>query len=479
MLSPAHMNAIKKQQYLRKIPSVDDILRRAEIQGLSQRFPRSLVVKAVQMLLTEKRELFLSRENWAQFLHKLDNDITLTQVEAKLSEMLQPSLRRVINATGIVVHTNLGRAPLAEEAINFMVEVAGRYSNLELDILKGTRGSRNSHVVELLKHLTMAQDAMVVNNNAAAVLICLHTLAKGKEVIISRGELIEIGGSFRIPEVMEQSGATIREVGTTNRTHLEDYRDAINENTAMLLKVHPSNYKIVGFTSEIALENLMKLGAEFQVPVMLDMGSGNLIEPSRLGLRGEPVVSQVVSSGADITTFSGDKLLGGTQAGIIIGKSTYISRIAKNPLARALRVDKLTLAALEATLRIYYLKPEHFKKIPVLGMLTMPEATLRSRAQSIVKKLKRYSSTITVEAARDVSKVGGGAYPLHELPTWVVTIGPHNMTAQAFEAILRRSTPPVITRINRDRILLDMRTLFPEEVAMVVEIISKALKSRQ
>jgi L-seryl-tRNA(Ser) seleniumtransferase len=472
------MKVLNKQEYLSKIPSVDEILNRVETKNLFQKFPRCMIVKAIQLLLAEKRRAFLSIQDGARSLLEFDSDVMPLQVEAKLEEMQLPSLRRVINATGIVVHTNLGRAPLAEEAIKRVTEVARHYSNLEFDIASGTRGSRYAHVIDILAKLTQTKAAFVVNNNAAAVFLCLNTLAKDREVIISRGELIEIGGSFRIPEVMAQSGAKLVEVGTTNRTYLRDYRNAINENTALLLKVHPSNYKVVGFTSEVGLPDLRKLGNEFQLPVMLDMGSGNLVEPLSLGLQDEPLVQHAVKEGADLITFSGDKLLGGPQAGIIIGKRNYITSIAKNPLTRALRVDKLTLAALEATLKIYYLEPEHVSKIPVLGMLSTSEVTLRKRARSIAKKLKKYCFAIEVNIMKEVSKVGGGAYPLQELPTWVVSLKPQTMTAPALEERLRKCTPPIIARISKDQVLLDMRTLFPEEISMVTDSITAIYQSQ-
>ncbi len=462
------MKTPKQHEHLRKIPSVDEILRKPEIQKLSERAPRPAIVRAVQMVLAEKRRDLLSAADDAHAGEKDSSPgVTLSQVEAKLQEIIRPSLRRVINATGIVVHTNLGRAPLADEAIACVVEAARRYSNLEFDINRGERGSRYTHVRELLQELSGAQSAFVVNNNAAAVLLCLSTLARGRDVIISRGELIEIGGSFRMPEVMEQSGARLREVGATNRTHLRDYRDAITEQTALILKVHTSNYKIVGFTAEVELRELKKLGDEFHIPVMYDMGSGNLVQSEIPGLQEEPTVQDALRQGIDIVTFSGDKLVGGPQAGIILGSSEYLAAIAKNSLTRALRIDKLTLAALEATLRIYYLDPDYCTTIPVLRMLSVSAAVLKKRAQALVRKLKKHALPLTVSAMQDVSKIGGGAYPAQELPTWVVSLEPQGMSSRELEQKLRTGTPSVIARISRERVLLDMRTLFPEEADMV------------
>lgn len=470
------MTLINKNEYLRKIPSVDEILRKPELQGLSRKLPRSMIVRAVHLLLEEKRKRILSMTDLSQFEGGISQDVTLSQIEEKITEVEQPSLKRVINASGIIVHTNLGRAPLSEEAIKAMVEVGRYYSNLEFDLEGGQRGSRYAHVDSLLMELTGADAGFVVNNNAAAVLLCLNTLAKGKEVIISRGELIEIGGSFRIPEIMEQSGATLVEVGTTNRTHIRDYREAINEQTAVILRAHTSNYRIVGFTSEVELSELNRLGKEHNIPVMLDMGSGNFMDSSSLGLRDEPTVQDAVKSGIDIITFSGDKLLGGPQAGIIIGRDRYIQIIKKNPLSRALRVDKLTLAALEATLRTYVLKPEHIDDIPVIRMLMVSESTLKKKAQKVVRAIKKQAPSLDVSAVRDTSQVGGGAYPLHDLPTWVVSINPLPVTVNEFESNLRTCTPPVISRISRERVLLDMRTISTGETSLLPECILSVVK---
>ena len=461
------MKPLTKQDYLRKIPSVDELLRAPDIQVLCTRFPRAAVTSAVQSALAETRRRLLAAAEDAGDIKDFSPRDIQHQVAAHVQKMCKPSLQRVINATGVVIHTNLGRAPLAEQAVRMVAETASRYSNLEFDLERGERGSRYVHVREILQQITGAQDAFVVNNNAAAVLLCLNTLARGREVLISRGELIEIGGSFRIPEVMEQSGALLREIGTTNRTHLRDYRQAITEHTALILKVHPSNYQLVGFTSEVSLRELKQLGTEFHLPVMFDMGSGNLVPPQQFGLKDEPTVQEAVQEGADIITFSGDKLVGGPQAGIILGETGVISAIARNPLTRALRIDKLTLAALEATLRLYYLDPDCSRNIPVLGMLSVTEDTLKKRARTIVRALRKHAVPVEAAAVQDQSKIGGGSYPLHELPTWAVSLAPQTMSPQEFERRLRCGTPPVIVRINRERVIVDTRTLFPEEVGMV------------
>ena len=465
------MKPLSRQDYLRKIPSVDELLRAPDIQELCARFPRAAVTSAVQRVLAETRRTLLALADDAPG----DGDVSLQDIQQQVIAQVQktgkPSLQRVINATGVVIHTNLGRAPLAEHALRLVAETASRYSNLEFDLERGERGSRYVHVREILQQITGAQDAFVVNNNAAAVLLCLSTLARGREVIISRGELIEIGGSFRIPEVMEQSGAQLREVGTTNRTHLSDYRQAITEHTALILKVHPSNYQLVGFTADVSLRDLKQLGTEFHLPVMFDMGSGNLVPPQQFGLQDEPTVQEAVNQGADIITFSGDKLVGGPQAGIILGETGVITAIARNPLTRALRIDKLTLAALEATLRLYSSDPDCFRHIPVLSMLSVAENTLKKCARTIARALKKHAIPMDIAVVQDSSKIGGGSYPLHDLPTWAVSLAPQTMSPQDLERKLRTGTPPVIVRINRERVIIDTRTLFPEEAGMVAKAI--------
>jgi len=465
------MKPLTRQDSLRKIPSVDELLKTPEIKELCAQFPRAAVISAVQRALAETRRTLLSPADSAAAEGGVSRPAIQRAVTAHLQKINMPSLRRVINATGVVVHTNLGRAPLAENALRLLMETASRYNNLEFDLEKGERGSRITHVRELLRQITGAPDAFVVNNNAAAVLLCLGTLARGREVLISRGELIEIGGSFRIPEVMEQSGARLREVGTTNRTHLSDYRQAITEHTALILKVHPSNYKMVGFTAEVSLREMKQLGTEFHLPVMFDMGSGNLLPPEQFGLQDEPTVQEALQQGADIITFSGDKLIGGPQAGIILGDSGFITAIARHPLTRALRVDKLTLAALEATLRLYYLDPDCSRHIPVLRMLSVAESTLKKRARAIARTLQKHALPLDITVVPDSSKIGGGSYPLHDLPTWAVSLAPQAMSPQELERRLRTGTPPVMVRINRERVILDMRTLFPEEAGMVSKAI--------
>src|SRR5512139_2684609 len=382
------MSPSLRQQVLRKIPSVEEILSRPEIAELLKAHPRNVVVEAIRKGLGRLREELLRKENLSHLgeaLFSFENLYPLFQKEIDLQ--IQPRLRRVINATGVVIHTNLGRSPLHPSAIEHLMEVSKTYSNLEYDIELGERGNRYTHVEEVLCRLSGAESALVVNNNAAAVLLALNTFAEGKEAIVSRGELVEIGGAFRIPDVMKRSGALLREVGTTNRTHLRDYQKAMGSETALLLKVHTSNFRVMGFTSEVSLEELVELGRGQDIPVMNDLGSGCLVDLSRYGLEKEPTVQEAVKTGVDVVTFSGDKLLGGPQAGIIVGKKRFLDPIKSNPLTRALRIDKLTLAALESTLLLYLDEAKAIEEIPTLRMLTVDRDHLKRRGRRLLKRL--------------------------------------------------------------------------------------------
>lgn len=384
------------------------------------------------------------------------------------------SLCSVINATGVVIHTNLGRSILPKEAIDHVIEVSSHYSNLEYDLKEGKRGKRYIHIIDAVKRLINVESALVVNNNAGAVFLCLNTLAKDKEVIVSRGELVEIGGSFRIPDVMLNSGAILREVGTTNKTHLSDYENAINENTALLLKVHQSNFRIIGFTKEISIEELVSVGKKKGIPIMVDLGSGCFIDLKKYGLTYEPTVQEVLSQGADIVTFSGDKLLGSAQAGFIVGKSYLIEKIAKNPLMRALRVDKMTLAALEATLRLYLDEQEAIKKIPTLKMILENPEDIRKRALKISRLLKKEG--IFTEVKEDISMPGGGSLPEIGIKTYVVTLNPQIIPQpQDFAKKLRYGEPPIIVRIKDDLILFDARTIQEGEIPLLIKAVKEAL----
>jgi L-seryl-tRNA(Ser) seleniumtransferase len=463
-----------KSKYLRSIPKVDEILEREEVRPLLSRYPRWLVVDAIKEILESYRFKVLSADTAGSALEKTAIDISTVVIEERLAFYLRPHLRKVINATGVILHTNLGRSPLPQEALVNLQEVASSYSNLEFDISRGERGNRHSHLIPLLTKLTGSESGLVVNNNAAAVLLALNTLASGREVIISRGELIEIGGSFRIPDVMRASGATLVEVGTTNKTHLEDYHRAINENTALILKVHTSNYRIVGFTSEVSLSELVALGKENKIPIMNDLGSGCLLDLSRYGLLKEPTIREAIQQDTDVVTFSGDKLLGGPQAGIILGKKDFLTRMEKNPLMRAFRVDKLTLSALEATLTIYLDDERAKDMIPTLKMLTQPGGEIEKKAIAISDLIKKdLSPFLQAEVKKDSSQVGGGALPLVDLPTWVVALTPLTITVNQLEQQMRELHPPIISRISNNQILMDARTIDEGEVNLVLNGLRK------
>ncbi|WP_457600344.1 L-seryl-tRNA(Sec) selenium transferase [Hydrogenivirga sp.] len=449
------------ERLLREIPQVAKVL-----EHFKGRYPESLIKKAAR----EVSELY--REEIRSGKRKSVREI-YSDIEKRIEELLSTNLRRVINATGVVINTNLGRAPLAEEVLAFLEDVAGGYSNLEYDLISSGRGKRNSHVEGLLCELTGAESAFVVNNNAGAVYLVLNTLAKGREVILSRGELVEIGGSFRIPDIMENSGAILREVGTTNRTKAEDYERAINENTALLLKVHRSNFYMEGFTREVSLEELSQLGKRHGIPTYYDAGSGLLIDPQRLGLKVEELsFEECLKKGIDLVSGSGDKLLGGPQAGIILGRREIVERIKGNPMARALRIDKLTLSALEKTLRLY-LEGRH-REIPVLRMLSQTEGELKRRARRLARALKN-TNGLRIEVAKDRAKPGGGSLPELELDTYCVALTHDIMSAEDISARLRRANPPVVGRINRGRLLLDMRTISDREVRDIVKAITSLL----
>lgn len=456
-----------KNRVLSNIPSVDELLRVKEIEKLTILYPRTSVVEGIREYLKEYRKYVVSIEKEEDLAAVTDSHMINGIVE-KVNEMMRNHLVNVINATGVVLHTNLGRSPLAGTLKDNLWDIASKYSNLEMDLETGERGSRYSHVEELLCRLTGAQAAMVVNNNAAAVMLVLSTMAKGREVVVSRGQLVEIGGSFRVPDVMEQSGAVLVEVGTTNKTHLSDYEMAVNENTAALMKVHTSNYRILGFTSEVESEEMVGLGRRLGLPVIEDLGSGMLIELTEFGLPYEPTVQQAVRAGMDVVTFSGDKMLGGPQAGIIVGSREYIDKMKKNPLTRAIRIDKLTLAALEGTLRLYLDRGLALKEIPVLRMLTYSAEELSRRARRLSSRLKKsIGSMAAVSIEDEFSEVGGGSMPLHKMPTKVVAVDPFNFSLAELMTRLRDNKIPVVARIYKDRLIFDVRTIMDDEFEAV------------
>jgi len=465
---------MEKKEYLRSLSSVNDLIQAVyRSRKLGGGVPRELVTEASRVVLEGVRGAIMAAKDEMSLEEiRTDTDELVTMVEKEVEERMQCSLRRVVNATGIVVHTNLGRSLLSQAALDAVAMAGANYNNLEYRLEDGTRGSRQVHLQELLCDLTGAEAALVVNNNAAAVLLALTAHASGREVIVSRGQLIEIGGSFRLPDVMSQSGARLVEVGTTNKTYLGDYRQAITSETAMIMRAHPSNYRIMGFTSEASIKELSGLAREYELVLLDDLGSGVYIDLSEHGLPYEPTIMRSLEEGADLVCFSGDKLLGGPQGGIVLGRSDLVEAMARHPLARAVRTGKLTIAAMEATLR-HYLDPERAaKEIPTLAMLTADPEVLHKRARGLAKKLAA-GDDLEAEVIEDVSRAGGGALPMESLPTWAVAVTSSTYKANELEERLRTADPPVICRIREDRIILDMRTVSDDEVG----IIAAAFKS--
>ena len=464
------------QNLLRNLPAVDRVLREPDMQSLVDQLPCDLLAEAVQSQIACLRQQLVAGRAEEVDKSELAPAAIAHAAAIYCRNLLKPSLRKVINATGTLLHTNLGRAPLAPEALRAIHDVAAGYSTLEMDMSNGKRGERFSHVESLLCRLTGAEAALVVNNNAGAVLLALTALGRGQEAIVSRGELVEIGGAFRIPEVMETGGVKLREVGSTNRTHRRDYENAIGEETAILLKVHTSNYRIVGFTGEVTSAELVELGRDHQLVVMEDLGSGLLTDLNSYGLCPEPTVTEVVGSGVDIVTFSGDKLLGGPQAGLIVGRKDLVRKIAKHPLARALRIDKLTLAALEATLRLYLQPHRAQSEIPVLAMLAADPQNRKERCEALCRRLQEYEVAAKVELVDDISRVGGGAMPLTELPDWAVAIWPHHMSVSELAERLRGYAPALIARTRHDALLVNLRAVSPAEDFLLTRLLLSALQ---
>jgi len=458
---------MEKEKLLRQLPAVHELVNCCAPLDC----PPQLLTDAARDVLSSWRSAILSKG-------AIPPDIGSLAVEVRelVKKRMRSNLRPVINATGVVLHTNLGRAPLSDAACEAVLKIARGYCNLEMDLDTGNRGERYSHVEEILCSLTGAEAALVVNNNAGAVLLALHSLAQGKEVIVSRGELVEIGGSFRVPEIMAQSGAILREVGTTNRTHPRDYERAISPETALILKVHPSNFRVVGFTREVERRELVAIGQKHQLPVMEDLGSGVLVDLQEFGLDREPTVQETIQAGVDLVTVSGDKLLGGPQAGIILGKRELLQLMKEDPLLRALRVDKMTLAALEATLRAY-LENNAKKTIPVLRMLSLKAEELYRRAS----ELKEMLSTALTQDCRIVlkegsSRTGGGALPVTDLPTTLVALSHPKISPSTIAERLRQGNPPIVVRLQDDEVLIDPRTLFPGDEQLLIKALERVLR---
>lgn len=450
-----------KKELLRSLPSTDELVRHGPLAEAARRSSPALVRAAARQAIDDARQGIMDGARGPASADEL-----AASALAVLTGLLEPKLRRVVNATGTIIHTNIGRAPLAARAVEALATAAGAV-NLEYDLENGARGERDAVVSGLVSRLTGAEEAIVVNNNAAAVLLALNTLAEGREVVVSRGELIEIGGSFRLPDIIRKSGCVLREVGTTNRTHPADYDGAVNPETALMLRAHASNYRVVGFTAGVGLRELCRIAARRGLPVVEDLGSGSLVDLARYGLPGEPVVAESIRAGASVVTFSADKLLGGPQAGILAGKKELVDRMRKNPLKRALRADKLTLAALEATLRLY-LEPEKLAStLPVLRLLARPlddiERTAR-QAACLLRDALGQGFTVEIEGCESV--VGGGALPGHTMPSWAVSVSSAGMGADSISRLFLSQRPPVLGHVSRKRFLLDMRTV--EDAADVV-----------
>ena len=458
-----------KNALLRTLPQVEELLEHPSLQPALTSLPRQAVVDAARSAIDDARQALLAgNASCAPSAGAIAQSALLRTLA-----LGRRSLRRVVNASGVIVHTNLGRSPLAASAIEAVNDVIAGYSTLEYDTAAMARGSRHAHCEQLICALTGAQAAIAVNNNAAAVMMVLSQFAAGWEAVVSRGEEVEIGGSFRIPEIMEQCGCSLREVGATNKTHLRDYENAIGEGTRALLKVHTSNYRILGFSESVPLQDLVALGRKHSLPVIEDLGSGCFFDLERIGIHGEPTVMDSVRAGVDIISFSGDKLLGGPQAGIILGSEEWIARLKTHPLTRAMRVDKMTLAALEATLQSY-LDPEKAREeIPTLRMLSIDPARLKLRAELLRERLEKEG--VLCEVVPEQDQVGGGSVPTQLLPTWAVAVTPRNLTVDGLEERLRtRSATPIIGRIAHERYLLDVRTLWEEDFALIAASVAEA-----
>lgn len=456
---------MNKNEILRKIPQVDELLKDEKLVSVVESAPHDFLVSCIREVIIDVRANILNDVE-----SNIDKDGIIEKIKVKVTKKAQRSLRKVINATGTVLHTNLGRSVLSKNAADAITDIACNYSNLEYDVKLGKRGNRQSHIEKIVTDITGAESALVVNNNAAATVIVLAALAEGKEVIISRGELIEIGDSFRLPDVMAESKAILKEIGSTNKTKLNDYINAIDEEkTAVILKAHTSNYKIVGFTEQVHLKELIPVGEKYNLPVVYDMGNGLIVDLNEYGID-EPTVKSLVSSGADVVLFSGDKLLGGPQAGIIVGKAKYITKMRKHPLARAFRVDKFTLAALNATLFEYYDEKRAKKNIPILNMITISESELKLKAETIkdklIKAINKKDVDIDIEEVKD--QVGGGTAPDVYLNGWAVTLFIKDFAAEKIERKLREVDVPIIVRVAHDKIYFDVRTILDEDIDLIV-----------
>ncbi len=465
---------MNKNMLFRNIPKVNVLLEKTEIISLIEKYHRDVVVDAIREEIDKLRSFIKENDDMNLIEEKINN--LVESIILNLRKVYSYNLRKVINGTGTILHTNLGRAIISKKHADYLSEVVTNYSNLEYNLEEGKRGERYSHFEKLICKITGAECAMAVNNNAAAVMLVLSSMAENKEVIVSRGELVEVGGKFRIPDVMKSSKADLVEIGTTNKTHLEDYEDAITENTGAFLKVHTSNFKILGFTENVSIDELCKLGKEKDIPVIEDIGSGVLVDLSKYGLEYEPTVQDSIKAGVDIVSFSGDKLLGGPQAGIIVGKKQYIDKMKKNPLTRAFRIDKFTATILEMIFHEYLNEEDAIKNIPALSLITKDIKEIEKSANKLYGKLNDIKDVAHVEIEDTLSQIGGGSLPAERIKSKCVTILPKNISTATLEERLRFGENPVVGRISEDKLILDMRTVLEDEIEILSQKIVDVLK---
>ena len=465
---------MNKNMLYRSIPKVDVLLENSDIVTLIENHHRDVVVDVIREEIDKLRNFIKENDDINLIEEKINN--LIENIKISTEKVYSYNIKKVINGTGTILHTNLGRAIISKKHADYLSEVVTSYSNLEYNLEEGKRGERYSHFEKLICKITGAEAAMAVNNNAAAVMLVLSSMAAEKEVIVSRGELVEVGGKFRIPDVMKSSNAHLVEIGTTNKTHLEDYEDAISENTGAFLKVHTSNFKILGFTESVSIEELCKLGREKDIPVIEDIGSGVLIDLSKYGLEYEPTVQDSIKAGVDVVSFSGDKLLGGPQAGIIVGKKKYIDKMKKNPLTRAFRIDKFTATILEMIFHEYLNEEDAIKNIPVLSLITKDLKEIEKNANDLFNKIENLKNMADINVEDTLSQIGGGSLPAERIKSKSVTIMPKNISTQSLEAKLRAGKNPVVGRISEEKLILDMRTVLEDEIDILAQKLIDILK---
>ena len=465
---------MNKNMLYRSIPKVDVLLENQDIVTLIENHHRDVVVDVIREEIDKLRNFIKENDDINLIEEKINN--LIENIKISTEKVYSYNIKKVINGTGTILHTNLGRAIISKKHADYLSEVVTSYSNLEYNLEEGKRGERYSHFEKLICKITGAEAAMAVNNNAAAVMLVLSSMAAEKEVIVSRGELVEVGGKFRIPDVMKSSNAHLVEIGTTNKTHLEDYEDAISENTGAFLNVHTSNFKILGFTESVSIEELCKLGREKDIPVIEDIGSGVLIDLSKYGLEYEPTVQDSIKAGVDVVSFSGDKLLGGPQAGIIVGKKKYIDKMKKNPLTRAFRIDKFTATILEMIFHEYLNEEDAIKNIPVLSLITKDLKEIEKNANDLFNKIEKLKDVADINVEDTLSQIGGGSLPAERIKSKSVTIMPKNISTQSLEAKLRAGKNPVVGRISEEKLILDMRTVLEDEIDILAQKLIDILK---